>query len=104
MIGSSGVSSTLSFSGTKSSTENSTRPTGAPLGSMWAATDQRPRREDFGRSIVWAMAPGPCRPWVKRVNSLPSGRLTIRVTGRLESALAASSRISAISCTVSPGR
>ena len=56
-IGASVDSSTLSFSGTKSSTENSTRPTGAPLGSMWAATDHRPRRDDFGRSIAWYSAP-----------------------------------------------
>src|SRR6185437_9286042 len=49
--------STLSFSGTKSSTENSTRPTGAPFGSMRAETDHRPRRDDFGMSIAWYSAP-----------------------------------------------
>ena len=51
------MSSTLSFSGTKSSTENSTLPTGGALGSTWAATVQRPRREDFGRAIGWCSAP-----------------------------------------------
>ena len=103
-IGASDVSSTLSFSGTKSSTENSTLPTGGALGSIWAVTDQRPRREDFGRAIGWWSAPEAGRAWVKRVNSLPSGRLTIRVTGMLLSAIAPSSRSIAMSCTVSPGR
>ena len=98
------VSSTLSFSGTKSSTENSTLPTGGALGSTWAATDQRPRREDLGRAIGWCSAPPAGSAWLKRVNSLPSGRLTIRVTGTLASAMAGESRIMAMSCTVSPGR
>ena len=64
-------------------------PTGGALGSMWAATVQRPRRDDFGRAIGWYSAPAAGRAWVKRVNSLPSGRLTISVTGMLASATAA---------------
>ena len=97
-------SSTLSFSGTKSSTENSTLPTGGALGSTWAETVQRPRREDFGRATGWCSAPPAGRAWLKRVNSLPSGRFTISVTGTLASATAEASRSMAMSCTVSPGR